>query len=513
MKSQTAIALSAAALAVTALSAPSAAAPAPLGGILINEVDSDTVSSDELEFIELWDGGVGSASLDGLVVVFFNGSSDTSYNAIDLDGFSTDANGYFLLGNASVVPAPGITFANNGLQNGADAVALYVGDDTDWPNGTAATTTGLVDAVVYDTNDGDDAGLLAALGLATQYNEDENGNKDFDSVQRCPSGGSWGTGLATPGTQCQLTTDVIINEVDSDTESTDELEFVELWDGGAGNTALDGLVVVFFNGSSDTSYNAFDLDGFSTDANGYFLLGNASLVPAPAITFANNGLQNGADAVGLYFGDDTDWPNGTAATDTNLVDAVVYDTNDGDDAGLLAALGQATQYNEDENGNKDFDSIQRCPNGADFGTGLATPSAECDQSASFETYCVSFPNSFIVSGAQMGSTGTGSITDNDTVLVCTDLPDTIGLFYMASDQAFNAPFGNGVMCVAAPVFRLPQAVTIVGNQASRPLDFLGATAENQIVSGQNWNFQFWYRDPGQGANFNTSNGLSITFAP
>ena len=38
---------------------------------------------------------------------------------------------------------------------------------------------------------------------------------------------------------------MVINEVDADTAGSDALEFVELYDGGVGNTPLDGLVVVF----------------------------------------------------------------------------------------------------------------------------------------------------------------------------------------------------------------------------------------------------------------------------
>ncbi|HEX2271292.1 MAG TPA: Ig-like domain-containing protein, partial [Pyrinomonadaceae bacterium] len=45
---------------------------------------------------------------------------------------------------------------------------------------------------------------------------------------------------------------VIINELDSDTPGTDAAEFVELYDGGVGNTSLSGLVLVFYNGSTDT---------------------------------------------------------------------------------------------------------------------------------------------------------------------------------------------------------------------------------------------------------------------
>ncbi len=160
-------------------------------------------------------------------------------------------------------------------------------------------------------------------------------------------------------------TNVIINEVDSDTPGTDAAEFVELYDGGAGNTALDGLVVVFYNGNGDTSYDSFDLDGYTTDTNGYFLLGNAGVSPTPAITFSGNGLQNGADAVALYQGDATDFPSGTAVTTANLIDAIVYDTSDADDVELLVLLN-AGQPQVDENGagDKDNHSNQRCPNGS-----------------------------------------------------------------------------------------------------------------------------------------------------
>lgn len=153
---------------------------------------------------------------------------------------------------------------------------------------------------------------------------------------------------------------VIINELDSDTPGTDAAEFVELYDGGVGNTALDGLVVVFYNGSNDQSYSAFDLDGKTTDANGYFILGNAA-VPGVDIIFASNGLQNGQDAVALYAANGSNFPNGTAVTTTNLEDAVVYDNGQVDDPGLLVLLNSGEpQVNE----GGDSTSIGRCPNGS-----------------------------------------------------------------------------------------------------------------------------------------------------
>ena len=110
-----------------------------------------------------------------------------------------------------------------------------------------------------------------------------------------------------------------------------------MYDGGAGNTPLDGFVLVNYNGSNNTSYNAFDLDGFSTNAEGYFVIGNADVANVNLVV-PGNSFQNGADAVVLYFGDATSFPNGTAVVTENIIDAVVYDTNDADDAELLVLL-------------------------------------------------------------------------------------------------------------------------------------------------------------------------------
>ena len=162
--------------------------------VMINEVDADTPGIDSAEFLELYDGGTGNTDLTGLVLVFFNGGAagDGAYNAVDLDGQTTDANGFFVycgdaanVANCDLEEGPGTTDL---IQNGADAVALYVGDATDFPNGTAPTTTNLLDAIAYGTNDPDDAALMAALGLTEQFDEHAVGTKDTDSNQRIPDG-------------------------------------------------------------------------------------------------------------------------------------------------------------------------------------------------------------------------------------------------------------------------------------------------------------------------------------
>ena len=156
----------------------------------------------------------------------------------------------------------------------------------------------------------------------------------------------------------------VINEVDADNPSTDTAEFIELFDGGNGNTPLDGYSLVLFNGSNDLSYQAFDLDGQVTNAQGYFVLcGDATTVANCDLDVSPNSnlVQNGADAVGLYQADATEFPSGSSITQTALVDALVYDTNDNDDAALLELLNPSQpQVNEGGAGDKDNHSNQRC---------------------------------------------------------------------------------------------------------------------------------------------------------
>ncbi|WP_457654539.1 Calx-beta domain-containing protein [Rhodocaloribacter sp.] len=495
--------------------------PPPPPDVLINEIDADQTGTDNAEFVELYDGGVGNTALDGLVLVFFNGSDDSSYEpAFDLDGFSTNADGFFVVcGDAANVPncdlevGPGTT---NLIQNGQDAVTLFQGDAVDFPNDTPLTTTNLIDAVIYGTDDGDDAGLAPLINPGEpQLNENATGNKDTESLQRFPdgSGGARNTNtfitapptpgeagpMEAPPTTLQFASSgatvvegegfvtfyvtitnpdaanaatvdvvftggtatngkdigrfdpvtltfpagsddpqpftvavepdfdeegtevanfalinpmggsmarlglprgfaltivdddvppppVVINEIDADQTGLDEAEFIELYDGGVGNTDLSELVLVLFNGSDDASYAAFDLDGFSTDADGFFVLcGNAANVPNCDLDVEPNDnlVQNGADAVALFVGTAESFPEDTPLTTAGLVDAVVYGTSDDTDDGLLPLLepGQF-QLDENVNGTKDTESLQRIPDGAggprvtsEFMVGLPTPGA------------------------------------------------------------------------------------------------------------------------------------------
>jgi len=155
--------------------------------------------------------------------------------------------------------------------------------------------------------------------------------------------------------------DVRINEVDQDQPGTDTTEFVELF--GAPNTPLDGLVLVFFNGAGDASYDVYDLTGKTTDESGFFLLGSQQMAGVDdTLTYnAQGSIQNGQDAIALYLGTAADWPNGTLVTSANLVDAMVYSSGDGPDDVLTAAL-TPDQPILDVAGNSPF-SFSRVPDG------------------------------------------------------------------------------------------------------------------------------------------------------
>jgi len=217
---------------------------------------------------------------------------------------------------------------------------------------------------------------------------------------------------------------VMINEVDADTPGSDTAEFIELYDGGLGNTPLDGLVVVLYDGglspfTGNQAYAAFDLAGRSTDANGYFVLGNPG-VPNAVLTFDPGQfglLQNGPDAVALYIGHASDFPSGAVVTTNNLLDAIVYGTDDPIAPGLLPLLNAGQKIvNENATGNSQTQSSQRCPAGmggfrntSPFYPGAPTPGTANNCPA------VRPPSDVVISQIYGGGGNTGAIYLNDYV--------------------------------------------------------------------------------------------------
>jgi phosphatidylserine/phosphatidylglycerophosphate/cardiolipin synthase-like enzyme len=156
--------------------------------VVINEVDADQVGTDAAEFIELY--GAPGQSLNGMVMVWFNGAAATSYKAVDLSGNVIPASGYFVIGNAGVANV-NITFTGNTLQNGADGIAIYTATVAAWPNGTAVSATGLVDALVYGTADADATNLLTVLTPGQPQADETAATPTLNnSSSRLPDGGA-----------------------------------------------------------------------------------------------------------------------------------------------------------------------------------------------------------------------------------------------------------------------------------------------------------------------------------
>lgn len=165
-----------------------------------------------------------------------------------------------------------------------------------------------------------------------------------------------------------------INEVDVDQTGTDVTEFVEILSDSP-NFSLEDYIVVFYNGSDNESYRTVDLTGYVTDSEGFFIIGTSATPGVDIAIGTSNTIQNGPDAIAIYQDAASNFPNGTPVTNTNLIDAIVYGTNDDDDPELLAGLDQTVQYDEDLNGNSETESIQN-DGGGSFCIDLPTLRAE-----------------------------------------------------------------------------------------------------------------------------------------
>ncbi len=161
--------------------------------VVFNELNMDNPGGPDIaEFVELY--GTPNGSLDSLVIVLYDGDTDASYWAIDLDGYTLNAFGFFTIGNAAV---PGVDYIlpDATIQNDENAIALYVGDAVDFPDGTAPTSADLIDAAVYSTADPTSLNLITGLGLdilVPGYFQLDETAQQFGadlSLSRIPDGG------------------------------------------------------------------------------------------------------------------------------------------------------------------------------------------------------------------------------------------------------------------------------------------------------------------------------------
>jgi hypothetical protein len=232
----------------------------------------------------------------------------------------------------------------------------------------------------------------------------------------------------------------VINEFDTDTPGTDVKEFIEIKT-ATPNFSMNGYVLVFFNGSDAKSYLRYDLDAYTSDNNGLLTIGNNAVSPLPDYNLPDNTLQNGPDGVAIYLGNGSNFPTGTLASTTNLMSALVYDTNDVDATILMTALGVNVQYNENQNGNGPTESIQRKADGT-YEVKAPTPGANNDGSGQvFNGISFSITPTVLTEGS------------NFTITFTTQTPVTndLNFTYSLANSTFNSSDFSGSLSVLIPV--------------------------------------------------------------
>lgn len=99
--------------------------------VIINEIDYDQPGADSAEFIELYNTGSNDISLDSYAIDLINGSDGSTYESIDLTGFSIAADDYLVIcSDMALVTNCDYDFTSqtSWFQNGApDGLALYEG--------------------------------------------------------------------------------------------------------------------------------------------------------------------------------------------------------------------------------------------------------------------------------------------------------------------------------------------------------------------------------------------------
>ncbi len=149
--------------------------------VIINEIDYDQPGSDTAEFIELFNAGTSTISLNSYSISLINKTASAVYRSIDLSGFNINANDYFVIcGDATKVANCDYSFTTTSgwFQNGAsDAIALYENttllDSLSYEGSVTPFTEG--DALIAKDNRVD----IVSLARITNGIDSNNNNLDF----------------------------------------------------------------------------------------------------------------------------------------------------------------------------------------------------------------------------------------------------------------------------------------------------------------------------------------------
>lgn len=252
---------------------------------LLNEINTDSPGgAEDEEFIELWHPSGSRMSLDFIWLVMINGHNGEVYYGLELNGYYTDDDGYFLIGSSKV--APDITISSNTIQNGPDAIALYRSRGSQSEEHMDSMLSGLLDAVVYRGRGSDKSTFNPELMEALSPGqlpllEDISALATDESLSRCSNSkrnlSAFMVAAPTPRkpNACppQAPGALIISEWSgfSRNNRSQDCFFVEL--SGPPSTPLNRLILVFF-GEDDQVWSV-PIRG-STGADGMYLISNDS---------------------------------------------------------------------------------------------------------------------------------------------------------------------------------------------------------------------------------------------
>ena len=258
--------------------------------VVINEFDADNPGSNDYQIVELKT-PLANTSLDGYVLVFFNGITGTgtaSYLSIDLDGKVTDINGNFLAGSVSVSPSPSLLINNGALQIGPDVVALYSGNASDFPTGTVATATNLIDAVAYSNSAGTSPStMMGIFGISACYVDVQPLGSISKSIQR-KSDGTYEVKAPTPKANNDLG-GIPINYM---TTTLDAANYAE---GQPVNITFKTSSPVTSNTTFSISLNNgnFNSSDFSYDTNNSVTITSGNTIATKTINLTDDTLEEG----------------------------------------------------------------------------------------------------------------------------------------------------------------------------------------------------------------------------
>ena len=141
-----------------------------------------------------------------------------------------------------------------------------------------------------------------------------------------------------------------------------------------------------------------------------------------------------------------------------------------------------------------------------------------DTSNGFATFCPAQPNS-LGRTPHLSFAGSRSVAANMLELRAWDVPaGTFGYFLCSRDHApaFSPPGSQGTLCLGGAVGRFSRPGEVLqippSGRAELLIDLWNMPQPNGAVAalpGDEWNFQFWYRDANPGPTSNMSGGLQV----